>query len=109
MSVGEDKERIEEGTEYMAGLAVRSGIKLDPELPFIQCLTLENCPAGRFPGRVYPNYASQEIRKLTESLMSQDLLTTYLSDHSIHIVDTLADQHLRPTIQLAPLVTLLKN
>lgn len=47
---------------------------------------------------MYPNYAEGESRKLTETLMSQDSLTTYLLNDSktITIVDTLAEQYQRP-------------
>ncbi|MBA2628645.1 MAG: hypothetical protein H0U78_01235 [Rickettsiaceae bacterium] len=98
LPVGEDRERIKEGQEYMTGLAARYGIKLNPTSPFIQYTTKEDCPPGHFPARLYPNYATAESRKLTETLMSQDLITTYLpSSHTITTVDTLADQHQRPT------------
>jgi len=99
LPVGEDMERVKEGQEYMASLAARSGVKLDPSSPFIQYATKEECPPGYFPGRVYPKYADSKGRKLTETLMSKDLLTTYPPTNvsAITTVDTLADQGQRPT------------
>jgi len=98
LPVGEDKERVEEGKEYITSLAARYGIKLNPTSPFIQYTTKEDCPPGHFPARLYPNYAEGESRKLTETLMSQDLIATYLpSLNTITTVDTLAEQHQRPT------------
>jgi len=98
LPVGEDQARIAEGREYIQGLATRYNIRLNESSPFIQYITKEECPPGHFPGRVYPNYAEGENRKLTETLMSEDLLTTYLlhNGRSISIVDTLAEQHQRP-------------
>lgn len=82
----------------MQGLAVRYNIGLNESSPFIQYKTKEECPPGYFPGRVYPNYAEEENRKLTETLMSRDLLATYLLNDgkSITIVDTLTEQDQRP-------------
>ncbi len=99
LPVGEDRARIEEGQEYMTGLAARYDIRLNSLYPFIQYTTKEDCPPGHFPARVYPNYAVSESRKLTETLMSQDLILTFLpnSAQTITIIDTLADQHQRPT------------
>ncbi len=99
LPTGEDKERVKEGQEYMAGLAARSGIKLDPLSSFIQYATKEECPPGYFPGRVYPKYVESKGRKLTETLMSEDLLNTYPPTNvsAITTVDTLVDQHQRPT------------
>ncbi len=99
LPAGEDRSRIEEGQEYMTGVAARYGIKLNLTSPFIQYTTKEDCPPGHFPARVYPNYATTESRKLTETLMSQDLIATYppSGTNTITTVDTLADQHQRPT------------
>lgn len=98
LPVGEDQARIAEGREYMQGLAVRYNIGLNESSPFIQYKTKEECPPGYFTGRVYPNYAEGENRKLTETLMSRDLLATYLLNDgkSITIVDTLTEQDQRP-------------
>ena len=98
LPVGEDAARIEEGKEYMANLAEHSGIKLNQLSPFIQCATKEECEPGRFPGRVYPNYAEAGSAKLTETLMSQDLIATYptINIKPITIVDTLSEQSQRP-------------
>ncbi len=99
LPVGEDQVRIEEGQEYMLSLAAASKIRLNSLSPFIQYKTKEASPSGYFPGRVYPNYAEGEMRKLTETLMSQDIVNTYLIDQdaSVTVVDTLAQQHQRPT------------
>lgn len=96
LPVGEDNARVEEGREYMFGLAERRGIKLNQLSPFVQYKIKEDCPPGYFPGRVYPNYADGESRKLTETLMSQDLISN-LSNNTVTIIDTLSDQHQRPT------------
>ncbi|MCC8397769.1 MAG: hypothetical protein LN569_00330 [Rickettsia endosymbiont of Labidopullus appendiculatus] len=77
--VGEDSARTEEGKKYMESLARNNNIALDITQPFIQYTTKEECPAGLFPGRVYPNYATTDEKKLTESLMSEDLLNNFLN------------------------------
>lgn len=99
LPVGEDSARVEEGKRYMVSLAERFHIKLNPLSTFVQYSTKEDCSPGRFPGRVYPNYAEGENAKLTETLMSQDLITTYppTNTQPITVVDTLADQLQRPT------------
>ncbi|BFD46873.1 MAG: hypothetical protein DMENIID0002_15190 [Rickettsia endosymbiont of Sergentomyia squamirostris] len=98
LPIGEDIARVTEGKEYIKGLAARYNIRLNESSPFIQYETKEECPLGYFPNRVYPNYAEGESRKLTETLMCQDLLTTYLlnDNKTITIVDTLAEQYQRP-------------
>lgn len=99
LPVGDDQARIAEGREYMLSLAAKNHIRLNSLSPFIQYKTKEESPSGYFPGRVYPNYAEGETRKLTETLMSQDLVSIYLVDQStpVAIVDTQAIQHQRPT------------
>lgn len=73
-----DPNALEEGKHYLLGLAERYNIKLDSIYPFIQYNTKVECPAGRNPGIVYANYYNKEEKtKLTEALMSEDLLTTY--------------------------------
>jgi hypothetical protein len=94
LPVGEDKTRIEEGKEYLKALAESSGIKLDPTSPFIQYKP-EECPAGRFPNRIYPNYSNEENQKLTETLMSQDLIATYHAS-DINVIDTVSNYYQRP-------------
>ncbi|WP_347938771.1 hypothetical protein [Rickettsia oklahomensis] len=98
LPVGEDQARVAEGKEYIEGLAARYNIRLNKSSPFIQYKTKEECPPGYFPARVYPNYLEGENRKLTESLMSQDLLTTYHLNNSktITVINTLTEQHQRP-------------
>jgi hypothetical protein len=98
LMVGENKERMEEGKEYMLSLATKYNIKLNPSSSFVQYTTKEECPPGYFPNRVYPNYDKGEVRKLTETLMSEDMINTYLANASadINVVDTLASENQRP-------------
>ena len=97
LPVGKDDARVIEGREYMLGLAGRLGIELDRDQPFITYKTKEECPAGRFPDRTYPNYNNKEEKnKLTETLMSQDLLKTYFGNKKVEIVDTSEEKHVRP-------------
>ncbi|WP_341752769.1 MULTISPECIES: hypothetical protein [unclassified Candidatus Tisiphia] len=89
--VGEDLARTEEGKAYLKLLAQNHNIALNPIQPFIQYTTKEECPKGLFPGRVYPNYTTTDEKKLTESLMSEDLLTDFLDkDHksSAKVINT---------------------
>lgn len=89
--VGEDAARVEEGKEYLARLAQLSNIKLNPEQPFI-VYKEGGAPKGLFPGRVYPNYAEDENKSLTESLMSSDLLKTFLMGKVV-VIDTKAGEN----------------
>jgi len=90
LPVGNNEARTEEGKKYIIALAARSNIELDKAMPLIQCATKAQCPAGREPGRWYPNYATGEGRKLTESVMAQDVLKSVAADKYIKIVDTAA-------------------
>jgi len=92
LSATKDQTRIEEGKAYIASLALRSGITLDVTKPFIQYEKPEDCPVGRVVGRLYPNYARDEKRKLTESLMSQDQLAI-MNQSSISIIDAPAAEN----------------
>ncbi|WP_425361924.1 hypothetical protein [Candidatus Tisiphia endosymbiont of Mystacides longicornis] len=98
--VGEDSARTEEGKEYMGSLAKSYNIVLELTQPFIQYTTKEECPAGFFPGRVYPNYATTDETKLTESLMSEDLLNNFLNKEqrsSAEVINTeLGNNNARP-------------
>lgn len=87
---GSNEGRAEEGKKYIAALAGRNDIALNPEMPLIKYTTKAECPAGREPSRWYPNYADGEMRKLTESLMSQDVLKTITGNKDVSIVDTAA-------------------
>lgn len=87
---GNNEARTEEGKKYVVELAGRNNIALNPTMPLIKYATKAECPAGREPGRWYPNYAAGEGRKLTESLMSQDVLKTIAADKDVKIVDTAA-------------------
>ena len=89
--VGEDQERKEEGKKYLLDLAKRSDIKLNPEEPFVVYKDGE-APKGLFPDRIYPNYAVGEDRRLTESLMSSDLLETFSVGKAV-VIDTQAGEH----------------
>ena len=81
--------------QYIADLSSRTGIKLNKDQPFIQYKTLAECPKGLFPGRIYPNYESGEIRKLTETLMANDLLHN-LTGTKVKVVNTRAENNERP-------------
>lgn len=94
--IGENEERTKEGMEYITSLAQKYNIKLNPEQPFISYATKEECPVGRFPNRIYPNYAEGETQKLTETLMEQDILERY-STQEITIEDSQEANHHRPT------------
>lgn len=98
LSVGVDADKIAEGKEYIKGLAEKYDIKLDASSPFIQYKTKEECPSGYHPGRIYPNYAEGESKRLTETVMSQDLISTYIADNGqdIAVVDTQSEKHNRP-------------
>jgi len=76
--VGENNERIEEGKRYMSNLAQNNGIKLNKLSPLIEYQNKNECPEGRMPGRIYLNYADEEQNRLTETIMSYDLLEKYL-------------------------------
>lgn len=102
LDVGIDKNEshIEEGRTYLKGLAQRYNIKLNESKPFIEYKTDEECPPGYFPGRIYPNYVKTEQKRLTETLMSRDIITNCLvlntGNQIITIMDTLAEEHKRP-------------
>ncbi len=98
LSVGEDNQRTEEGKEYIKYLAKINDIKLDVSTPFYECYKKESCLPGRYPGRVYPNYAPGEEKKLTETLMAKDIINTYplTSNNSINVVNTRSDGCSRP-------------
>lgn len=97
LPVGEDQARTEEGQEYILSLAAKNHIRLNPLSPFIQYQTKETSPSGYFPDRIYPNYAEGETRKLIETLMSEDIVHTYLANSSITVVDTPPQQQQQPT------------
>ena len=99
LPVGSDAARIEEGKKYISYLAQVNNIQLDASIPFIIYSTKESCPLGRLPGRLYPNYPEGAYAKLTESLMAQDLITTYPSSptRSFTIIDTRSEKYSRPT------------
>ncbi|AVP87589.1 hypothetical protein phytr_6480 [Candidatus Phycorickettsia trachydisci] len=88
--VGENNDRIEEGKSYIPYLAKKNKIKLDEQSPLIEYKTEEECPKGRMPGRIYPNYADGEQNRLTETTMSYDLIEKYLPNSVV------IDSHLGP-------------
>jgi hypothetical protein len=91
-----------EGKEYMMYLARFYNIKLNPTKPFIQYSSKNECPPGRFPNRIYANYDDiNEPLKLTETLLSQDLLRTYSNNNinKINIIDTSAQEQARPNTE----------
>ncbi|CAF2912583.1 unnamed protein product, partial [Rotaria sp. Silwood2] len=97
-SIDDDFARIEEGKSYIMYLAQYYNIKLNSSKPFIQYKNKDECPPNRFPNRIYPNYDTSENSKLTETLMSHDLVRTYFNTNvkNISIVDTLAEGQDRP-------------
>lgn len=100
LAAGNDEDRTEEGKEYIKNLAQKNDIKLNENQPFISYSTKLDCPPGYELNRHYPNYAEGETRKLTESLMCNDLLKTYATQSGIKIkvVDTESGQDTsRPT------------
>ncbi|MES2215164.1 MAG: hypothetical protein V4485_03990 [Pseudomonadota bacterium] len=93
LSSGEDIARVEEGQDYLKTLAHNTGIRLNPDDPLIQ-YAQGDAPSGRVAGRVYANYAEGETRKLTESLLAQDLIKQF--ELSAAIVDTASEGAQRP-------------
>ena len=89
---------IDEGKSYMINLAQFFNIQLSASDPFIQYDSKEQCPPDRFPHRIYANYNTNETSKLTETLMSYDLLKTFPNSNAndIRIIDTLARAQKRP-------------
>ncbi len=87
LMVGDISERTHEGIEYMLDLAKKYSIMLDETSPVIT-YTKDACPKGFFTDRHYPNYAAGENRRLTESLMSKDVLSFFAKDSAVEIVDT---------------------
>lgn len=88
--IEEKSKLVQEGREYMQELATKSRIQLDSINPFIVYEKEDvNMPKGLFVGRTYPNYLDINDGYLSETLMSYDLLTKYLSDKiSIGVIDT---------------------
>lgn len=95
LPVGEDAERIKEGKEYMKLLADKNNIILNPIEPFIEYKQSQKIPSGLFPERIYPNYANSVSEKLTESLMSIDLINSFLKGKA-DIINTISTDNQRP-------------
>lgn len=89
--------RLEEGKKYIQNLAQRYCVRLDRSAPCIQYMVEEECPKGFFPGRLYANYATDRERKLTETMMAEDLTRSFLVNIPVQIIDTTAQTHQRPT------------
>ncbi|MDF2965546.1 MAG: hypothetical protein K0Q51_934 [Rickettsiaceae bacterium] len=97
LATSSDPERDEEGMQYMSRLAQENQIPLQPTQPFIKYNSVEEAIKGRFAGRTYANYVAEAKLKLTETLMTKDLLQNFLgNEHNIHIVDTLSENQKRP-------------
>lgn len=78
-TVEEKNRAIEDGKAYLKYLANKHGIHLNQTAPFI----IKN-------GRTYAN--SIDGKKLTETMMAQDLLENFLSEHQIITVDTVTHE-----------------
>ena len=85
--------RTDEGIKYIKNLARWAGIELDREEPVIT-YDGKDCPKGFFPGRHYSNPVNKD-NKLTETIMSEHLLSKYLPDATI--IDTESKGENRPT------------
>ena len=96
-STNNEFERIDEGKAYMMHLAEFYNIKLNLLEPFIEYKNKDECPPIRYPNRVYANYDSNETTKLTETLMSNNLLRTYFNNRNnhIHVVNALSENETR--------------
>lgn len=97
-TTGDNADIVNEGKSYMLHLAQFNNIKLNPSDPFIQYESKQECPPNRFPHRVYANYDTNETAKLTETLMSYDLLRTFSNsnENDVCIIDTPAQAQKRP-------------
>ena len=89
--------RLEEGKRYIRDLAERYYIALDQTIPCIQYMTKEECPNGLFPRRFYPNYTTNTEKKLTETVMAEDLVSSFLKGASIRVINTITQENQRPT------------
>ncbi|KJV77166.1 hypothetical protein [Orientia tsutsugamushi] len=91
---------VDEGKEYIIGLAKKYHIKLNSLSPFIQYTNLNECPAGCFPNRLYPNYIESGGIRLNEALIVRDLTDTIFSSKVITIIDeTVGVDSYRPTTE----------
>ncbi|MDX2049759.1 MAG: hypothetical protein SFT93_01070 [Rickettsiaceae bacterium] len=89
-----------EGKKYIIDLATKTKTLLDPAEPLIFYLDDQHAPKGLVPNRHYPNYVKGENKRLTETVMAADLLSTYLPSYSevIAVIDTSASEDgSRPT------------
>lgn len=94
--VGRERETIEEGKNYMLYLAKRHNIPFDTNTSFIEYKVKEEAPIGRFPGRVYLKTLTD--KKVTETLMAEDLLEQYfILKSKVIVVDTKSENNTRPT------------
>lgn len=96
-STDDESDRIDEGKAYIMHLAKFYNIKLNTLEPFVQYKNKDECPPNRYPNRIYANYDSNETAKLTEALMSADLIKTYLNTTSskIYIVNAVSENGTR--------------
>jgi hypothetical protein len=98
-NIPDDVAANNEGKKYMMQLAQKYNIKLNNEQPFIQCAPHE-CTSLRLPQRDYANYVDDKGMKLTESLMAEDILSTLFPQQKWTIVNSLADEGVRPNTWL---------
>ena len=89
---------LNEGKDYIMSLAKKFNVNLNPEIPLIQYNIIEDCPPGRFSGRIYPNYHINEETKLTETIMAKDLIENDLKHKFlVSYIDTKTFKNSRPT------------
>lgn len=96
LPVGEELSRIEEGKAYLFAIAQKEGIRLNQEQPFIKYDIAAECPKGLFVNREYPNYDKDETKRITETVIANDLLKEYLPEMKISLCDTEAQDGERP-------------
>ena len=94
-----DPAALEEGKAYLLYLAARYGIKLNPTAPLTQCFMKDECPPGRYPGKIYANLNEGEGTQLTETLMVQDTIASYPppEGHNIKVISSLVEKDQKPT------------
>lgn len=98
IQVFDNNNNLSEGKEYIIDLAKRFDIKLNESAPLIEYKTKSECPSGRFLNRVYANYAADEDKKLTETIMAKNLIEIDLKNKlSVTYIDTKACEGTRPT------------
>ena len=98
--VGAKDKAIQEGKDYLMRLAQRHHIRLDPLHPLVCYGAKEVCPPRFLPHRTYPNYINPNGVILTETIMAQDMLNSYMRGlRKQSIVDTPLTHGARPDTQ----------